>query len=65
MGKKVISGYRRLLLEGECTFSTVIVGKRGCVDMEIPRNPVSLTGSRMLELNQHLVLAIYNSTLSS
>lgn len=33
--------------------------------MEIPRNPVPLTVSRMLELNQHFVLAIYNTTLSS
>ena len=65
MGNKVISGYRRMHLEGESTFSTVIVGKRGYVDMNIPRNPVSLTVSRMLELNQHLVLAIYNTTLSS
>lgn len=66
MGKKVISGYGRRLLEGKCTFSTVIVGKRDSyVDMEIPRNPVSLTVSRMLELNQHLVLAIYNPTFSS
>lgn len=52
-------------MEEECTFSTVIIGKRGYVDMEIPRYPVSLTVSRMLELNQHLVLAIYHTTLSS
>ncbi len=32
--------------------------------MEVPRNPVSLTVSRMLALTQHL-LAIYNTTLSS
>lgn len=52
-------------MEGECTFSTLIVGKSGSVDMEIPRNPFSLTVSRILELNQHLVLAICNPTLSS
>lgn len=33
--------------------------------MEIPRNPVSLTVSRMLELNQHLVHAIYNTAVSA
>ena len=33
--------------------------------MEVPRNPASLTVNRMLELNQHLVLAIYNLTLRS
>ena len=49
----------------DCTFSTVIIGKRYYVDLNIPRNPVSLTVSRVLDLNQYAVLAIYYTTLSS